>query len=47
MTTAVTNEDISRYFEKSTAELKATHDSMIQKIKEDIAVSKRKALSKV
>jgi hypothetical protein len=42
-----TTEDISQYFEKSKAELKTAHDSMIQKIKEDIAASKRRALSKV
>jgi hypothetical protein len=39
--------DISNHFEKSKEELKAEHDSMVQKIKEEVAASKRKALSKV
>jgi hypothetical protein len=39
--------DISNHVEKSKAELKAEHDSMVQKIKEEVAASKRKALSKV
>jgi hypothetical protein len=34
------------YFEKSKAQLKAEHDSMVQKLKDDIAASKRKAMSK-
>jgi hypothetical protein len=38
--------DISAHFEKSKADLKAEHDLMIQKIKDEIAASKRKALSK-
>ncbi len=38
--------DISTYFEKSKADLKTEHESMIKKIKEEIAASKRKALSK-
>ena len=40
-------EEISSYFEKAKAELKAEHDSMGEKIKGDIAASKRKALSKI
>jgi hypothetical protein len=40
-------EEISSYFEKANAELKAEHDSMVEKIKDDIAASKRKALSKI
>jgi hypothetical protein len=40
-------EDISSYFEKSKTQLKAEHDSMVEKIKGDIAASKRKALSKI
>ena len=39
--------DISNHFEKSKEELKAEHDSMVQKIKEEVVASKRKALSKV
>jgi hypothetical protein len=34
------------YFEKSKAQLKAERDSMVQKLKDDIAASKRKAMSK-
>lgn len=40
-------EEISSYFEKAKAELKAEHDSRVEKIKGDIAASKRKALSKI
>jgi hypothetical protein len=40
-------EEISSYFEKAKAELKAEHESMVEKIKDDIAASKRKALSKI
>lgn len=40
-------EEISSYFEKAKAELKAEHDSIGEKIKGDIATSKRKALSKI
>jgi hypothetical protein len=36
----------SDYFEKAKAELKAERDSMIQKVKEELAASKRKALSR-
>jgi F0F1-type ATP synthase membrane subunit b/b' len=39
--------DISSQFEKAKAELQAERDSMVQKVKEEIAQSKRKALSKV
>ncbi|HEX6067820.1 MAG TPA: hypothetical protein VFZ05_03380 [Nitrososphaera sp.] len=43
--------DISNHFEKAKAELKAElkaeRDSMAQKVKDDVAQSKRKALSKV
>jgi hypothetical protein len=39
--------DISSQFEKARAELQAERDSMAQKVKEEIAQSKRKALSKV
>lgn len=39
--------DISQHFEKAKAELKAEHDSMVQKVKDEIAQSKRKALSRV
>jgi hypothetical protein len=40
-------DDISSYFEKAKTELKSEHDLMVQRIKEEIAASKRKALSKV
>lgn len=40
-------DEISGYFEKAKAQLKSEHDSMVQIIKEEIDVSKRKALSKV
>jgi len=38
---------ISSHFEKAGSELKAEHDSMVQKIKEQVAASKHKTLSKV
>ena len=38
--------DISSHFEKAKAQLKAEHDSMTQRLKEEIAESKRKALTK-
>jgi hypothetical protein len=38
--------DISSHFEKAKAQLKAEHDSMTQRLKEEIAASKRKALTK-
>jgi hypothetical protein len=40
-------EEISNYFGRANAQLKIEHDSMVQKIKDDIAASKRKALSKI
>jgi hypothetical protein len=40
-------EEISNYFGKANAQLKAEHDSMVEKIKDDIAASTRKALSKI
>lgn len=40
-------DDISGYFEKAKAQLKSEHESMAQRIKEEVAASKRKALSKV
>jgi hypothetical protein len=40
-------DEISNYFEKAKAQLKAEHDSMVEKIRDDIAASKRKALSKI
>ncbi len=39
--------DISSQFEKARAQLKSERDAMAQKVKDDIAQSKRKALSKV
>ena len=43
----MTTTDASAHFEKSKTDLKTEHDSMIEKIKAEIAASKRKALSKV
>jgi hypothetical protein len=40
-------EEISSYFEKAKTQLKTEHDSMVQKIRENIAESKRKTLSKI
>jgi hypothetical protein len=40
-------DDISAHFEKAKAQLKSEHDSMTQKIKEEVSASKRKTLSKV
>jgi hypothetical protein len=40
-------DDISGYFETAKTQLKSEHDSMVQRIKEEIAASKRKTLSKV
>ena len=40
-------EETSSHFEKAKAKLKSEHDSMVQRIKEEIDASKRKALSKV
>lgn len=36
----------SDYFERAKAELKSERDSMVQKVKEEVDASKRKALSK-
>ncbi len=44
--TTTTTTDISNHFEKAKAELQAERDSMAQKIKEEIAQSKRKAMTK-
>lgn len=43
----MTSDTTSDYFEKAKAELKSERDSMVQRIKEEVAASKRKALSKV
>jgi hypothetical protein len=40
-------DEISGYFEKAKAQLKAEHDSMMEKIRDDVAASKRKALAKI
>ena len=40
-------DEISGYFEKAKTQLKSEHDSMVKKIRDDIAASKRKALSKI
>ncbi|WP_266190308.1 hypothetical protein [Candidatus Nitrososphaera gargensis] len=42
----MTSDAISDYFVKAKAQLKAERDSMAQEIKESIAASKRKAMSK-
>ena len=39
-------EVISDYFERARATLKTEHDSMVQKVREQIAQSKQKVLSK-
>lgn len=41
------SDDISNHFEKAKAQLKSERDSLEQTIKEEIAQSRRKALSKV
>ena len=43
----MTQDVISSYFEKARAVLKSEHDSMLQKVKEQISQSKQKALSKI
>jgi hypothetical protein len=40
-------DEFSSYFEKGKTQLKSEHDSMVEKIKDDIAASKRKTLSKI
>ncbi|HVX03347.1 MAG TPA: hypothetical protein VHA09_09360 [Nitrososphaera sp.] len=40
-------DDISSHFEKAKAQLQSERDSLVQTIKEEIAQSRRKALSKV
>jgi hypothetical protein len=42
----MTDEFLS-YFEKAKTQLKSEHNSMVEKIKDDIAASKRKTLSKI
>ncbi len=39
--------EVSERFEKVKAELKVERDSMAQKVKDEVAQSKRKALSRV
>jgi hypothetical protein len=43
----MTQDMISSYFEKARAVLKSEHDSMVQKIKEEISQSKQRVLSKI
>jgi hypothetical protein len=40
-------EEISSYVEKAKTQLKTEHDSMVEKIRDNIAASKSKALSKI
>jgi hypothetical protein len=40
-------DEISSYFEKAKSQLKIEHDSMVEKIRDNIAKSKRNTLSKV
>ncbi len=40
-------DEISGYFEKAKTQLKSEHDSMAQRIKEEVDASRRKTLSKV
>lgn len=39
--------DISNHFEKARSQLKNEHDSMVQKIMEEVSASKQRVLSKV
>ncbi|HEX9677878.1 hypothetical protein [Nitrososphaera sp.] len=43
----MTTIDVSSLFEKARSTLQNEHDSMVQKIKEEVDTSKRKTLSKV
>jgi hypothetical protein len=43
----MTQDILSSHFEKARAVLKSEHDSMVQKIKEEISKSKQRALSKI
>jgi hypothetical protein len=43
----MTQDIISSHFENARAVLKSEHDSMVQKIKEEISKSKQRALSKI
>jgi hypothetical protein len=43
----MTHDIISSYFDKARAVLKAEHDSMVQKIKEQIGQGKQKTMSKI
>ncbi|HEY9406603.1 MAG TPA: hypothetical protein VIP53_04055 [Nitrososphaera sp.] len=45
-TTTSTADTISTYYERAKVQLKADRDSIVQKIKGDIATAKRKANSK-
>ncbi|HZC20346.1 MAG TPA: hypothetical protein VE223_01760 [Nitrososphaeraceae archaeon] len=43
----MTDDIIASHFEKARARLKTEHDSLVQKIKEEIQQSKKKTLSKI
>jgi hypothetical protein len=43
----MTDDIIANYFDKARTVLKTEHDSMVQKVKEDISQSKKKAMSKI
>jgi len=43
----MTQDIISSYFDKARAVLKAEHDSMVQKIKEQVGQGKQKTMSKI
>ncbi|MFL6362832.1 MAG: hypothetical protein ACJ709_05260 [Nitrososphaeraceae archaeon] len=43
----MTQDILSSHFGKARAVLKSEHDSMVQKIKEEISQSKHRALSKI
>lgn len=43
----MTHDIISSYFDKARAALKAEHDSMVQKIKEQVVQNKQKTISKI
>jgi len=44
--TTTSADSISSYYEKAKVQLKADRDSIVQKIKDEISASKRKAISK-
>ncbi|HEX2013878.1 MAG TPA: hypothetical protein VLA68_01500 [Nitrososphaera sp.] len=43
----MTSGEISGHFDQAKSQLKSEHDSMVQKVKEEVSASKKKALAKV